>query len=64
MGEIKMKIKTIKDFSDNFVCDCGNGSEKNGFQPCNAKGELVDPLPSWDNHYKCMECFQIYKHDV
>lgn len=68
-----MKIKTHKviyvafnsevvvDHPDDWICLCGNRPMQDGFYPCNAKGEMVEPtVETWTtNWYVCARCGRI-----
>jgi hypothetical protein len=45
---------------DDFKCKCGNTTYLDGFETCNNQGQIVEPDTSWEGHYKCMTCNQIY----
>ena len=38
-----MKISHAPDEEDGWVCLCGNMAYHQGFYPCNAQGEMVEP---------------------
>ncbi|NBV23163.1 MAG: hypothetical protein EBS05_14745 [Proteobacteria bacterium] len=44
-----------------WICLCGNHPSGDGFFPCDAKGNEVDPVPSeWTtNAYVCHKCGRI-----
>ena len=39
-----------------FSCDCGNTAWSDGYQPCNDKGEEVEPNKDWGGLYVCGRC--------
>lgn len=46
---------------DSWICQCGNTPIADGFHPCDATGEEVDPTPeAWDTGwYVCARCGRI-----
>jgi len=52
--------KIIEFKGDDLSCDCGNKPSLDGFFPCTATGELCEPVGTWEGHYKCASCGQIY----
>ena len=42
-------------------CECGNSVIGDGFEPCLANGEIVEPTldSGWDDLYKCKSCEKI-----
>lgn len=51
------------DDEDSWICTCGNTPMREGFYPCNEKGEEVEPTPEeWTTHcYICSKCGNIIK---
>lgn len=55
-------IITHKEDTD-WVCVCGNTSDLDGFFPCDALGEFIEPTldSDWDGLYVCDRCGQLHK---
>ena len=53
-----MKIgMNIKQEDGEWICDCGNEPAKDGFNPCDARGEEMEPLKDiWPGFYICGRC--------
>lgn len=56
--EVIRGIKVIE-WNDDYKCKCGNQSHYEGFHPCDREGNHVEPIPTWEGHYKCDRCNQI-----
>lgn len=43
---------------DDFRCDCGNDSRSDGFYPCDADGNEIEPVlgAPWYGLYRCDRC--------
>jgi len=56
----EMEAKIHVDEYDEWTCVCGNTSLGEGFYPCDAEGNIVDPTPEeWTtNLYRCDRCFR------
>jgi hypothetical protein len=52
------KIKSVDDW---WTCICGNQPDREGFFPCNAEGDQVEPTPAeWKKPlYVCASCGRI-----
>jgi hypothetical protein len=48
------------EMAEDFTCKCGNNANDSGFYPCNREGIEVEPVNTWEGHYKCAACDQIY----
>jgi len=46
---------------DNWICLCGNHSSEDGFDPCDADGNIIEPVESegWDELYRCCRCGRV-----
>ena len=44
---------------DAWVCICGNTPDSDGFFPCDAKGNEVEPVEGWKELYVCANCGRI-----
>lgn len=60
-------MATIIGFSihDHLTCECGNRGDLEGFYPCNAAGEYVEPTAElWpDPLYRCDKCGRLYRQE-
>ena len=57
----KTKNISLSDFSDDFICECGNHSSSYGLFPCDKNGNDMEPMSEWDYDYVCMQCGLIYQ---
>ncbi len=57
----KEYISHEKGSDESWICICGNRPDSDGFQPCNANGNEIEPLAGsdWDNLYVCCRCGRI-----
>ncbi len=46
---------------DDWTCLCGNTSHTDGFHPCDADGNDVEPDNYWSEIYRCDRCGRIIK---
>lgn len=55
------KISREDQDEDAWVCICGNNPDSDGFYPCNANGEEMEPDigSDWDGLYVCSRCGRI-----
>jgi hypothetical protein len=53
-----MKISHESGGEASWICLCGNTARGQGFYPCNAQGEIVEPTPAeWTTDwYVCGQC--------
>lgn len=51
---------------DDFRCDCGNDSRSDGFYPCDADGNEIEPVLGgpWYGLYRCDRCDAVLPGDV
>lgn len=42
-----------------WLCLCGNNPSSDGFYPCDAAGNEVEPLSGWSGFYVCLRCGRI-----
>jgi hypothetical protein len=46
--------------SDCWICVCHNTAEADGFYPCNAEGNQIEPIAGvWSDLYVCAKCGRI-----
>jgi len=52
--------------SEAWVCGCGNSPVADGFYPCNAKGDEMEPTQGsdWSGLYVCARCGRIIRQDT
>jgi len=46
---------------DDWICNCGNTPDYQGFQPCDSVGNPVEPLVSDGDLFACKRCGRIIK---
>jgi hypothetical protein len=46
---------------DDWICNCGNTRDSQGFQPCDSEGNPVEPLVFEEDLYACRCCGRIIK---
>ncbi|MBL9084973.1 MAG: hypothetical protein JNK76_24430 [Planctomycetales bacterium] len=58
LDDFRKKITHEKGNPEAWHCECGNEPHRDGFYPCNEKGELVEPTPGeWTSGlYRCERC--------
>jgi hypothetical protein len=44
---------------DAWICICGNMPAQDGFYPCDAKGDEMEPVEGWEDLYVCAHCGRI-----
>ena len=51
--------------SDDIHCSCGNTPSSDGFFPCDANGNEMEPTlgSGWDGLYVCPVCSTMYKFE-
>jgi hypothetical protein len=49
---------------DAWVCVCGNTPDSDGFYPCDAKGDEMEPVEGWDGLYVCADCGRIIHQET
>ena len=51
---------------DAWVCVCGNQPDGDGFFPCDAQGNEIEPTvgSGWTNLYVCAQCGRIIEQDT
>jgi len=56
----EMEAEIHVDEFDEWTCICGNTSLDEGFYPCDAEGNMVEPtIEDWTtNLYRCGRCFR------
>jgi len=60
-----VKIKHEAGNTEAWVCICGNRPDLEGFYPCDALGNEVDPSDQWDGvSYSCDRCKIIIDQDT
>lgn len=59
MSEIKERISAQSDYSDSWICLCGNTPTDYGFFPCNEQGKQTEPITGWKGLYICDRCHRI-----
>jgi Protein of unknown function (DUF2958) len=67
LSEVKTAKERIHQHAeDDWICLCGNDALSDGFYPCNALGEEIDPTPKdWTtNCYVCAKCGRIINQDT
>ena len=49
-----------------WICLCGNDPVSDGFYPCDANGNEMEPLigSDWDNLYVCARCGRVINQDT
>lgn len=50
-------------FGEDWHCVCGNTEISDGFHPCNAVGEEIEPDEDWLELVVCGRCGEMYTHD-
>lgn len=55
----KEHITVEPDWPDNWICVCGNTPDSDGFYPCDANGNEVEPVEGWKDLYVCANCGRI-----
>lgn len=50
---------------DQWVCECGNYAEAEGFHPCNDAGEDMEPNigSGWVDTYRCDRCGIVWRQN-
>ncbi len=56
-------IEITSDEADEYVCECGNNVTADGFEPCDEKGNIMEPtiMSEWDGLYVCLVCGRIHR---
>lgn len=58
------RIQSSNPFNEDWQCECGNTETSDGFYPCNAVGEEVEPSAGeWLEIMVCGRCGHMYTHD-
>ena len=65
--EFVMRVTVREDFGedeDMCICLCGNLPGYQGFHPCDAEGNDVEPQSDWKNLILCEHCGRVINQDT
>ena len=49
-------VKNPQDYPDQWICQCGNECDSDGFYPCLSDGTETEPGEGWDGLVVCARC--------
>jgi hypothetical protein len=59
MNTIRERIIGEPGSDEAWICICGNTPVSDGFYPCDAEGNEMEPVVGWNDLYVCARCLRI-----